>query len=88
LYRAQDDLAQDSGLAKTPLSPTAFSIGHNVAQPEQVDQVTERARRAGATIVKPPARTFYGGYAAYSATSTGTSGRWCTTPPAFQRMTD
>ena len=62
---AQDDLAHDSGLPKTPLSATAFSVGHNVARREEVDAVIEEARRAGAEIVKPPADTFYGGYAAY-----------------------
>ena len=62
---AQDDLAYDAGLPKTPLSPTSFSIGHNVTRREEVDRVIERARRARATIVKEPAETFYGGYAAY-----------------------
>jgi catechol 2,3-dioxygenase-like lactoylglutathione lyase family enzyme len=62
---AQDDLAHDSGLAKTALSPTAFSIGHNVARREEVDEITEQARRAGARIVKRPEETFYGGYASY-----------------------
>lgn len=62
---AQDDLAHDTGLAKTPLSPTAFSIGHNVARREEVGEVMDQARRAGAEIVKPPQDTFYGGYAGY-----------------------
>ena len=62
---AQDDLAHDSGLAKTPNSPTSFSLGHNVTRREQVDEVMQRARQAGAKIVKPPQETFYGGYAGY-----------------------
>jgi catechol 2,3-dioxygenase-like lactoylglutathione lyase family enzyme len=62
---AQADLAWDTGLPTAPLSPTAGSIGHNVARREEVDAVIEEARRAGAEIVKPPADTFYGGYAAY-----------------------
>jgi catechol 2,3-dioxygenase-like lactoylglutathione lyase family enzyme len=62
---AQDDVAHDTGLPKTRLSPTSFTVGHNVAGQEEVDQVIEQARRAGAEIVKPPQETFYGGYAGY-----------------------
>ena len=62
---AQDDIAYDSGLPKAAMSPTSFTIGHNVRRREDVDEVVEQARRAGADIVKPPQDTFYGGYAAY-----------------------
>jgi uncharacterized protein len=62
---AQDDLAHDAGLPKTPSSPTSFSIGHNVVRREEVDEVMQQARRAGAEIVKAPQATFYGGYAGY-----------------------
>jgi uncharacterized protein len=62
---AQDDLAHDTGLPQTPNSPTAFSIGHNVVRREEVDEVMQQARRAGAEIVKAPQDTFYGGYAGY-----------------------
>ena len=62
---AQDDLVHDTGLAKTPISPTSFTVGHNVARREEVDAVMAQARRAGAEIVKAPQDTFYGGYAGY-----------------------
>jgi catechol 2,3-dioxygenase-like lactoylglutathione lyase family enzyme len=62
---AQDDIAHDTGLAKTPVSPTAMTIGHNVASREAVDAVMAEAERAGATIVKPASETFWGGYAGY-----------------------
>ena len=62
---AQDDLAHDSGLARSAPCPTGFSIGHNVASREQVDAVIEQARRVGAVIVKEPRATFWGGYAGY-----------------------
>lgn len=62
---AQDDIAHDTGLSKTRISPTSFTIGHNVASREEVDEVIEQARRAGAEIVKPPQDSFYGGYAGY-----------------------
>ena len=62
---AQDDLAHDTGLPRAPVSPTSFTIGHNVAGREEVDDVMDQARRAGAVIIKSPQDTFYGGYAGY-----------------------
>ena len=62
---AQADLAHDSGLPAVPGGSTSFSIGHNVSNRGEVDAVIAQARAAGATIVKPAADTFYGGYAGY-----------------------
>jgi catechol 2,3-dioxygenase-like lactoylglutathione lyase family enzyme len=62
---AQDDIAHDTGLPKSPMSPTSFTIGHNVASREEVDQAMDDATRAGADILKPARETFYGGYAGY-----------------------
>jgi uncharacterized protein len=62
---AQEDIAHDTGLPKTAISPTSFTIGHNVVRRDEVDEVIEQARHAGAEIVKPPQETFYGGYAGY-----------------------
>ncbi|MBY3176106.1 VOC family protein [Rhizobium leguminosarum] len=62
---AQEDLAYDCGLAKAPTSSTSFSIGHNVSRRDDVDEVMQQARQAGAEIVKPAEETFYGGYAGY-----------------------
>ena len=61
----QEDLALDAGLAVSERCSTAFSICHNVARREEVDEVMEEARAAGADIVKPAQDTFYGGYAGY-----------------------
>ncbi len=62
---AQDDVAHDTGLPISAISPTAITLGHNVQARDEVDTLVEQARRAGATIVKPPQDTFYGGYAGY-----------------------
>jgi hypothetical protein len=62
---AQDDVAHDIGLPKAQISPTSFTIGHNVVRREEVDEVIEQASQAGAEIIKPPDDTFYGGYAGY-----------------------
>jgi hypothetical protein len=42
-----------------------FTLGHNVRSPEEVDAVMARAEKAGATIVKPATKEFWGGYAGY-----------------------
>jgi catechol 2,3-dioxygenase-like lactoylglutathione lyase family enzyme len=62
---AQDDIAHDTGLPVQPVSPTAVTIGHNVARKEEVDQCMADAARAGAQVIKPAEQTFYGGYAGY-----------------------
>jgi len=54
---AQGDLAHDAGLPRTPISPTSFTIGHNVVSREEVDDVMAQAHRAGAEIVKSPEDT-------------------------------
>lgn|SRR5262245_28393893 len=64
LYR-RVDLAHDAGIAPTSRSPTEFSLGHNVRSRREVDEVIERAVKAGARLVKPAQKTFWGGYAGY-----------------------
>ncbi len=58
-------LAQDSGLPAGPRSPTEFCLAHNVGSKLEVDEAMTQAVRAGATVVKPPQDTFWGGYAGY-----------------------
>jgi catechol 2,3-dioxygenase-like lactoylglutathione lyase family enzyme len=58
-------LSKDTGLPLNKPSATEFSIGHNVASKAEVDAVMQRAKSAGATIVKPAQNTFWGGYAGY-----------------------
>jgi catechol 2,3-dioxygenase-like lactoylglutathione lyase family enzyme len=58
-------ISHDSGCELSAPSATDFTIGHNVSSSHEVDAVMEQARRAGATIVKPAQKTFYGGYAGY-----------------------
>ena len=58
-------IAADTGLPLTGASPTNMTLAHNVRSEAEVDAVMAEARSAGATIVKPAAKTFYGGYAGY-----------------------
>lgn len=62
---ARKDVAHDTGLDTAPPSPTSFTIGHNVREKTEVDEVMAEARKAGAAIVKPAKDTFWGGYAGY-----------------------
>lgn len=57
-------IAHDTGLQQTPPSPTDFTLAHNVRSPEEVDAVIDVARKAGARIVRAPAKTVWGGYTA------------------------
>lgn len=62
---ARVDLAHDAGLPVAPASSTECSLGHNVGSAGEVDAAMATAARAGARIVKPAGRTFWGGYAGY-----------------------
>jgi uncharacterized glyoxalase superfamily protein PhnB len=61
----RESIAHDARVQRAAPSPTELTLGYNVASREQVDALMERARRAGATITKPAAETFWGGYAGY-----------------------
>ena len=62
---ARDNLAHDSGLAKSPPATTDIALAHNVRTRDEVDPVMAEAKAAGARIVKPAVETFWGGYAGY-----------------------
>jgi catechol 2,3-dioxygenase-like lactoylglutathione lyase family enzyme len=58
-------IAHDCGLDVSAPAPTELTLGHNVSSKAEVDAVMREAIAAGATVVKPPQDTFYGGYAGY-----------------------
>mgnify|MGYP001077756908 CR=1 FL=1 len=58
-------LAHDTGLPLAGPSSTEFSLGHNVSSIEEADAVMAQVAAAGAVIVKPAQKTFWGGYAGY-----------------------
>jgi uncharacterized protein len=62
---ARDNIAHDTGLSKSPPSPTAFTLGHNLRTKEEVDAVMAQAQKAGARVVKQAGPTFWSGYAGY-----------------------
>jgi uncharacterized protein len=56
-------LAEDTGVEDAG-GWGGITLAHNVRSPEEVDAVIEEARSAGATILREPATTFWGGYSA------------------------
>lgn len=60
---ARSKLADDMGIADDGATWSGIALAHNVGSREHVDEITERARDAGAEITREPAETFYGGYA-------------------------
>jgi hypothetical protein len=56
-------LAADSGVEDTGAAFGGTALAHNVRSPGDVDAVLAEAAAAGATITRPAAPTFYGGYA-------------------------
>jgi uncharacterized protein len=55
---AEDSTVEDGG------GWGGITLAYNVREPAEVDQVIDEARRAGATIGREPAETFWGGYSA------------------------
>jgi catechol 2,3-dioxygenase-like lactoylglutathione lyase family enzyme len=57
----REDLAADSAVPDTG-GWGGITLAHNVRSPEEVDAVLAQAEAAGATIVRPGAAAFWGGY--------------------------
>jgi catechol 2,3-dioxygenase-like lactoylglutathione lyase family enzyme len=57
----RDELAEDSTVTDSG-GWGGVTLAHNVRSPEQVDAVLHQARENGATIGRPGAETFWGGY--------------------------
>jgi uncharacterized protein len=62
----RDKLARDCGVADAhPGGFGGIALAHNVRSDAEVDRVMAAAVEAGATLTRPAAKTFYGGYAGY-----------------------
>ena len=57
----RDELAGDSGVEDAG-GWGGVTLAHNVGSPTEVDAVMREAEAAGATITRPAAATFWGGY--------------------------
>jgi len=67
---SREELAADSGVEDNG-GWGGITLAHNVRSPADVDAVIEEARAAGATIVREPAPTFWGGYSGVFADPDG-----------------
>ena len=66
----RDQLAADTGIRDSG-GWGGVTLAHNVSSPEEVDRVMDEAERAGARIIRPAAKTFWGGYAGVFADPEG-----------------
>jgi catechol 2,3-dioxygenase-like lactoylglutathione lyase family enzyme len=62
---SREALAEDAGIAPRGSGFRGFSLAHNVAAKEEVDEVLREAESAGARLVKPGQDAFWGGYTGY-----------------------
>lgn len=68
----REELQKDIGVtAKNAAHNPHFTIAHNEPSRDAVDATIERARAAGATIIKEPQEVFWGGYSGYFADPDG-----------------
>lgn len=79
-----DALAEDAHLDAVPAdelpSYRGVTLAVNLASEHAVDLAFVRVREAGGKIVKPPARTPWGGYSGYFADPDGTLWEICHNP--------
>ncbi|MFP3358860.1 VOC family protein [Planococcus sp. SIMBA_143] len=62
-----EELAKDIDAEHPPVKSgfSGITLAYNAKSREEVDQVMELARKAGAVIVKQPVDVFWGGYSGY-----------------------
>lgn len=58
-------LAEDAQVTAEGNGFEGFSLAHNVASENEVDEAVAQAVAAGATLVKKPQKVFWGGYSGY-----------------------
>lgn len=61
----REALAEDAKVAAEGSGFRGITLAHNVTSEAQVEQVLEQAVAAGATLVKPAQKVFWGGYSGY-----------------------
>ena len=62
---SREALAEDATVAAEGSGFSGFTLSHNVTSETEVDQVLEQAVAAGAILIKPPQKVFWGGYSGY-----------------------
>lgn len=67
----REALAEDAGIPADGNGFRGVSLAHNLGSPEEVDAALAEASKAGAKIVKPAVKSFWGGYSGYFADPDG-----------------
>lgn len=67
----RDALADDAGISSAGSGFASFALAHNVHTETEVDEVMAQAIEAGAKLIKPPQKVFWGGYSGYFADPDG-----------------
>ena len=67
----RDLLAEDFGADPKAFGRAPMALGYNVRLKSEVDPLIQRARSAGAAILKPPREQSWGGYSGYFADPDG-----------------
>lgn len=67
----RESLADDAGVSSEGSGFSGITIAHNVDSESAVDEVLEQAVAAGAKLVKPGQKVFWGGYSGYFADPDG-----------------
>ena len=62
---SREALAEDATVSAEGSGFAGFSLAHNVESEAEVDAVLALAKKAGASIVKPAQKVFWGGYSGY-----------------------
>ncbi|WP_052367385.1 VOC family protein [Algiphilus aromaticivorans] len=63
----RESLAEDAGISAEGSGFAGITIAHNVESEVAVDAVIDQAVTAGARLVKPAQKVFWGGYSGYFA---------------------
>ncbi|CUH87289.1 putative enzyme related to lactoylglutathione lyase [Phaeobacter sp. CECT 5382] len=60
-----EKLAEDMGLPLSALGAGAMTLSHNTRSAQEVDQLMQAAKAAGAEVLRPAGEVFWGGYIGY-----------------------
>jgi len=67
----REALAEDAGISPAGSGFAGFTLAHNLASEAEVDALMAQAVAAGARLVKPAQKVFWGGYSGYFADPDG-----------------